>query len=111
MKVGCKRMGIVFGVHLALASLYFSIYSFAECHKYDWILQEKKYVCFDHLEATKNDYKESNASPVTSPSPPNPSTIPTPINMVQLSLNVLSQSLLPLIPGSFMYTVHTVLLE
>jgi hypothetical protein len=113
MKVSCKRMSIIFGVHLALASLYFSLYSFAECHKYDWNLDQQEYVCLDHLTATKDgkDFESTMNIQATSPIPPNPSTIPTPINIIQIILNVLSNSLLPLIPGSYMYTVQSLLVD
>ena len=106
-------MSIIFGVHLAIASLYFSLYAFADCHKYDWNLAEKEYVCLDHLIATKDGKEHEDRIDVlaTTSRPPNPSTVPTPINVIEIVLNVLSNILLPLIPGSFMYTVQTLLAE
>ena len=115
MKVCCKRMSIIFIVHLALASLYFSLYSFAECHRYDWNLEENKWVCLDHLEETKNSREhEDRIDIIATSSPsrtPNPSTVATTKKVVEIVLNVLSNILLPLIPGSFVYTVQTVLVD
>lgn len=113
MKVSCQRMGIIFGVHLALGSLYFSLYSFAACHKYEWSLSDNEYICEDHLRATNSgkEHEDQIDAIFTTSIPPNPSTIATPINVIVIVLNVLSNILLPFIPGSFMYTVQTLLVE
>ena len=113
MKVSCQRMGSIFGLHLALASLYFSLYSFAACHQYDWDLTQQEYICADHIRATKEGREQEERIDVvfTTSRPPNPATVPTPINVIVIVLNVLSNTLLPLIPGSFMYTVQTLLVE
>ena len=51
MKVCSQRMGSIFSVHLAVSALQFSLYSFVQCHNYDWDVREQHYVCSDHLQA------------------------------------------------------------
>ena len=106
MKVCCQRMGIIFAVHLVVSALQFSLFSFLQCHNYDYNLDDKtnQYVCSDHLHA------ETRAV-TPSPAPPNPATLASPTNVSLLVLNILSQLLLPFIPGSFLYTVRTILAE
>ena len=43
--------------------------------------------------------------------PPSPASLPSPVNLTQLVLNVVSQLVLPLLPASFLYTVRTILAE
>ena len=49
MKVSCQRMGVLFSLHLGLAALTFSLFSFVQCHHYIWDIITKQYVCTDHL--------------------------------------------------------------
>ena len=39
LKVSCQRMGVLFSLHLSLAAVCFSVFSFAQCHKYSWNLK------------------------------------------------------------------------
>ena len=130
MKVCCQRMGIIFSLQLALSALHFSLYSFLECHNYDYQLTNHQYVCTDLLTSQPESFRE-NISEVknyeniteenyyenilrnttTTTLPPNPATTPTPINVSQIVLNILSQLFLPLIPASFLHTVRTILSE
>ena len=111
MKVSCQRMGIIFSVHLVISAVHFFIYSLVQCHKYDYNVQNHQWICVDHLtEADRQeDWNPRNHTSTTIP--PDPSTSPTPINIAQMVLNVVSQLLLPLIPASFLYTIRTILLE
>ena len=106
MKVCCQRMGIIFAVHLVVSALQFSLFSFLQCHNYDYELDDNtnQYVCSDHLHA-------ETRSLTSSPAPPNPATLASPINVSLVVLNILSQLLLPFIPASFLYTVRTILAE
>ena len=107
MKVCCQRMGIIFAVHLVVSALQFSLFSFLQCHNYDYNLDNKtnQYVCSDHLHAETRAF-----TPSPSP-PPNPATIASPTNVSLVVLNILSQLLLPFIPASFLYSVRTILAE
>ena len=106
MKVCCQRMGIIFAVHLVVSVLQFSLFSFLQCHNYDYNLDNKtnQYVCSDHLHA-------ETWAVTSSPPPPNPATVASPTNVSLVVLNILSQLLLPFIPASFLYTVRTILAE
>ena len=139
MKVCCQRMGIIFSLHLALSALHFSLYSFLECHNYDYQLTNHQYVCTDLLTSQPESFREKNSEEIffeniteenyyenileenyhenilrnttTTTLPPNPATTPTPLNVSQIVLNILSQLFLPLIPASFLHTVRTILSE
>ena len=77
LKVSCQRMGIIFSVHLAVSGLQFSLYSFLQCHSYDWDMSLHQYTCSDHLWADTF----SMTSTSTSRPPDNPATLPTPTNV------------------------------
>ena len=118
MKVCCQRMGIIFSLHLALSALHYSLYSFVECHNYDYDIAHHQYVCTDHLNAAENFNQEENIlqsilpkNSSTTTIPPDPQTTPTALNVSLLVLNILSQLFLPFIPASFLYTVRTILSE
>ena len=116
MKVSCQRMGIIFILHLVISAVHFFIYSLVQCHSYDYNIHDHQWKCADHLtEADRHhqyqDWNPRNHTMMTTTIPPDPSTSPTPINIAQMVLNVVSQLLLPLIPASFLYTIHTILLE
>ena len=44
LKVCCQRMGVIFGAHLLLADLYYSLYTF-HCHCFVWNLETLAWEC------------------------------------------------------------------
>jgi len=120
MKVCIQRMSFLFGPHLFLAAISFSLYTFAFCHSsYDYDMSTNTWSCPDNFVdsggTTDDGYKETQwttAGPQhNTTKPPYPTDILTPFSVSTSVVNVIANIFLPTIPIAFLHTVSQILGE